>query len=241
MFTRVRKELAGTTNGLVPRWSYSAYSTFKRCPKCYYFGYVKKIKQAPFYAMERGTTIHALAENYLIGKITGLPKALAKLRRELAGLKAYKPTCEKYWGVTPRWKKAEYGWLVAKTDAFVIVKRKGRLILVVVDHKTGGIYPEHVDQASLYASVGYAIFPHVDSVEVEFFYLDKGEVHNYTYTKAKLRANIKHWMAEGRRLMTQTKFPATPSKGACGFCGYRTDKKLADGSPGLCDKWKLAS
>jgi len=241
VFTRTLKKTAGADKPLTHHWSYSAYSTFKRCPKCYEYGYVKKLKAAPVYVMERGTTIHALAENYLNGKITGLPKPLAKLRRELAGLKAAKPTCEKYWGVTPKWKKIKYGWLTAKTDAFVLVKRKGKLILVIVDHKTGGIYDDHDDQASLYAAVGYGVFPNVGKVEVEFFYLDHGVVHAYEYSLAKLRRLVRYWKAEGRRLMSQTKFLPTPSKKACGFCGFRTDKKLADGSPGLCDKWRLTT
>jgi len=235
LFTRKHGELK--KRGFT-RWSYSAWSTYKRCPLSFRYSYIDRIKQAPNYAMERGTTIHALAEQYLKGKITGIPKPLSKIARVLRGMKAAKVKAEEFWGVdrdfTPTVKGAP-SWLVAKTDLYVLLGD----ILYVGDFKTGKIYPEHIDQASLYATVGYALFPKVKKVEVEFIYIDIGEVHSYTYTLAKLRYNLRYWKDQGQHLMKQTKFMPTPGFPACVLCGYRSDRKLADGSPGLCDKWKL--
>ena len=234
MFTRVAEKLKP---GKITRWSYSAWSTHKRCPRSFKYGYIDKLKQAPVHAMERGTAIHALAESFLKGKITGMPKPLMKLKRELVALRKFRPGVEEFWGLTEQMTKAgRAAWLVAKTDAYVLIGD----VLYVIDWKTGRIYPEHVDQASLYATVGYVLFPKIRKVVVEFGYLDQGEMHSYTYTLAKLRYNLRYWKAHGRQLMSATKFPATPGFPACQLCGFRTDKKLANGEKGPCDLWRHA-
>src|SRR5258708_3085010 len=93
-------------------------------------------------AMERGTMIHSLAEHYLTGGITGgVPPQLRKLQNEFKMLKKMRPTCEKFWGLDKFWKPKDYGWVVAKTDAFVPPTKKDN-VLINVDHKTGREYPE---------------------------------------------------------------------------------------------------
>lgn len=191
-------------------------------------------------AMERGTTIHSLAEHYLLGNITGgVPKQLQKLTYEFKGLKKAKPTCEKFWGVDDNWKPKEYpAWCVAKLDSYVPPSKKEN-VLIEVDHKTGRVYPEHVDQASLYSAIGFGYYPKVDLIEVEFFYIDQGFVQPYEFTRAKLKYNVKYWLDQGKFLMSRKKFPATPSRRACDWCGFRSDKKLANGQPGPCDEYKV--
>jgi hypothetical protein len=188
--------------------------------------------------MERGTTIHALAENFLKGKITGMPMPLRKIARVLKGLKRAGVKAEEFWGVDDEFRPIKKGvqWLVGKTDVYVLLGD----VLYIADFKTGRIYPEHVDQASLYATMGYSLFPKVRKVEVEMIYIDQGETHSYTYTLAKLRYNLRYWKAQGRKLMSATEFPATPGFPACVLCGYRSDKKLANGEKGPCKLWKHA-
>ncbi len=237
MFSRVAARLAP---GKLQRWSYSAWSTHKRCPRSFKYNYIDKLKQAPHFAMERGTTIHALAESFLKGKLTGMPRPLLKIKKPLTALKKFKPGVEEFWGVDRDMRPTVKGapsWLVAKTDAYVLIGD----VLYVIDHKTGRIYPEHVDQASLYATVGYVLYPKIRKVVVEFFYIDQGETHSYTYTIAKLRYNLRYWKAQGRKLMSATEFPATPGFPACALCGYRSDRKLANGQKGPCRLWKYAN
>jgi hypothetical protein len=226
---------------LLDHWSYSSWSLWRKCPLALYYAYVEKLRGPPVPAMERGTMIHSFAERYLDGSITGpMPLHLKKLETEFLELKAAKPIVEKYWALTAEWKPAKerQGWVVAKTDAY-IPPTKRENILVVVDHKTGRIYPDHLDQGSLYASIGFGLFPDVEEIEVEFFYIDQGTPASWRYTRAMLRYNVKYWLEEGKKLMSTKKFIATPSENACGWCGFRSDKKLANGEKGPCSHWKL--
>ena len=224
---------------LFDRWSYSSWSLGRKCPLALKYAYIDKLRGPPVPAMERGTMIHSLAENYLIGKITGgVPLPLKKVATELRNLKKHKPIVEQFWGLSATWKPQKYGWVVAKTDAAVLPTKKMNE-LIVVDHKTGRIYPDHQDQASLYASVGFGLYPNVEKVDVEFFYIDQGHVETYPFSRAQLRFNVKYWLEEGKKFMSQKKFIPTPSESACSWCGFRSDKKLANGKPGPCEKWRI--
>lgn len=224
---------------LIERWSYSSWGLMNKCGYAFKLAYVDKLRGPLVPAMERGTMLHSLAEHYLIGDITGgVPPQLRKIEAELKALKAEKPTVEKFWGLTADWEPAEKGWVVARTDAF-IPPRKKRNKLDVIDHKSGREYPEHAKQGSLYSTIGYGLYPSVDEVEVSFFYIDQGYSTSYQYTRAQLNHGVNYWLAEGEKLMSTTKFLPTPSKDACGWCGFRSDKKLADGTAGPCEAWKV--
>lgn len=228
----------GKTN-VIDHWSYSSYGLMRRCPFAFKLAYIDKLRGPPVAAMERGTMIHSLAEKYLQGKLTGpVPLPLKKLAPEFRELKKAKPIVEQYWGVSAEWKPMKYGWLVAKTDAAVLPTPKDNT-LIVVDHKTGREYPEHPDQGSLYGSVGFGLYPKVDEVDVEFFYVDLGYIRTFKFTRAKLRWNVKYWQEQGKKLMSTKKFLPTPSHAACDWCGFRSDRKLANGQKGPCDKWKI--
>ena len=224
---------------LVRHWSYSSWSLLKKCAAAFKYGQIDKLRGPSVPAMERGTRIHSLAENYLNGGITGgVPPDLRKLSTEFKNLKRAKPIVEKFWGLDPDWKPMEYGWVVAKTDAAVEPTKKDNS-LVVVDHKTGRVYPDHDDQGSLYAAVGFGMYPKVEKVEVEFFYVDQGIVSPYEFSRKKLISLSEYWMEEGAKLMSTRKFLPTPSESACRWCGFRSDKRLANGDRGPCDAWKI--
>ena len=52
----------------IDRWSYSRLGTYESCPKKAYYSYVEKIPQEQHPAAQRGTRIHQLAEDYIVGK-----------------------------------------------------------------------------------------------------------------------------------------------------------------------------
>jgi hypothetical protein len=223
-------------------WSYSAWKLFTLCPAAYRWHYVvegtKKVVES--HAMARGTMIHSKAEHFIKGGIRGMPSELKKLAAQYQGLKKAKAICEEWWCVDREWKpvrvkkdpdKHPRSWLRGKTDAYALMGNE----LVVVDHKTGQIYPEHADQAGVYAVLGHAFFPKVESVTVEFFYTDKGHVIPHTFDLKKLRAARKLWTQRGLAVSGAKTFKATPSPKACGAyggCPYRSDK----GGP--CRQWK---
>jgi hypothetical protein len=211
----------------------------KRCPAALKYGYLMNLKGPFVRAMERGSLIHSLAEHYLKGTITGgVPPQLIKLKKEFVALKAEHPIVEKYWGVSRRWEPMEYGWCTAKTDAAVEPTKK-LPILDIVDHKSGREYPDHEHQGSLYAAVGFALYPKIEGANATFFYVDQGTAPTFEFTRPQLVYAVKYWREEGLALMSMKKFLPTPSPDACRFCNYRSDKKLADGKPGPCEAWKI--
>ena len=73
---------------IIKKWSYSRWSCYHDCPSMYEGRYILKIdkfRTSP--AMERGKDVHAKAENFVNGKITGLPKDLINFKKEFMNLK----------------------------------------------------------------------------------------------------------------------------------------------------------
>ncbi len=63
----------------IPTWSYSALSTFEKCPYRSYLQKIKKIPEPQHPAAKRGTDIHDQAEHYVRGDM--------KRQRELSTTK----------------------------------------------------------------------------------------------------------------------------------------------------------
>ena len=225
---------------ILDHWSYSAWSLHKKCPFAFYNSYILKLKQPDNTAMARGTMIHSLAEQYLKGGITGgVPKQLNKLATEYRLLKKARPIVEKFWGVNAQWKPSGYpSWCVMKMDAAIVPTKKDPT-LWIGDHKTGRIYPDHVKQGSLYVSIGFALYPKIELATAEFLYTDQGKVEAHEFTRSQIRHQVKYWQEEGKKLISQTKFLPKPSYNACQYCGYRDDKKLANGKKGPCAAYKV--
>lgn len=218
------------------KWSFTGWACKMTCEYQYYGRFVLGIKDTfdednP--AIMRGNLLHKKQENYLIGKINGVPREFLPFKDELEGLKKAKPIVEKYWGVDANWQPANWGsWVVFKMDAAVPPTKRDNT-LWVQDLKTGREKPLHKDQASLGATIGFAQYPKVQEVQVEFWYADQGIIRAYEYTRKELERMTKKWQSEGDKLLTpQKKYIPTPSADNCRYCPIRSDKQ------GDCKKWK---
>ena len=212
-----------------PKWSYSSWSTMEQCPQKYYRRYVLREPDKQSYAAVRGEDIHAKAEHYLLGNITGTPKQLAAFSSEFKALKEALPRVEAWLSVDKDWAQSnkETSWCVGKTDADVMSGTE----MSIIDFKSGKVYPDkHAMQGSLYAALASAL-PNVKSVHVEFWYLDKDELLQWDYTEEDLRTEQSLWLERGRALQASTKFPASPSY-LCKWCPYST----AHGGTGTCSE-----
>jgi CRISPR/Cas system-associated exonuclease Cas4 (RecB family) len=216
------------------RWSYSLWSTFQKCPRAVKYDKIEGIKQPPVPAMERGTKIHLLAEGFLKGEVRGMPYELRKLKAEYVALKKAEPEhIEEFMSLGRKFERVKDGfkdgWFTLKADA-ALAPRKG--VAIGVDHKTGRYYPSHDQQAELTAIVLRQWYRDADGYEVEFFYVDEGEITPYLFTPKYLDKRVGYWLEEGEKMMREKKFLATPSPDACRWCGFRSDK----GGP--CQDWK---
>jgi len=185
--------------------------------------------------MERGNTIHLKAEHFLKGDIRGVPPELEKLKKEFLALKKMKPEhIEEFWGFDRDWRPLRKGFeprqtFTLKADVATAPK-KG--VAINIDHKSGRIYPAHDDQAELTALASWLWYPAAKKIEVEFWYVDLGDIVAYEFTNTYLAKRKKFWSNEGRKIMSETKFLPTPSQDACKWCAFKSSK----GGP--CDAWK---
>lgn len=212
-------------------WSYSAWSVYASCKLKYKYQYVERRKTETTYAMARGTDAHAKAEQFLLGNIKGFPLELSKLRGEFTALRKAKPRVEEWVKLRADWtpaSKDEPAWFIGRVDAMVV----SLPALVVIDHKTGKFRPSHFDQGDLYATAVSALEPAATEISWEFWYLDYGEVKRADVSTRRLSELRGTWHERGMQVVTETKFPAQPSKFGCNYCDFRSDR----GGP--CAAWK---
>jgi hypothetical protein len=117
-------------------------------------------------------------------------------------------------------------------DAAVLPTKKENT-LWIQDLKTGREKPMHADQASLGACIGFALYPKVEEVQVEFWYADQGIIRSYDYTRKELKRDTQRWIKEGERILTpRKKYLPSPSEDNCRWCPVSSKK----GGP--CHAWK---
>lgn len=235
-------------------WSYSRLKDWKDCPRKFYLKHIRKLREPGNDAMERGTAIHKLAEDWTLKRITeeqvllglaDIRKKYGKATRMLDFAKDFatamrsKPTCEENWGFTEKWEDVpakangwwgEGSWLKVKLDLCYLGRDKA---LRVVDHKTGRRYPDHDEQAELYAMAGLIKYQKVQVVRVEFWYLDSGEKGEYTFTRDQLAPLTTKWAKKVFPMMNDTQYPCKPNPG-CSRCWFRSSNAEAFGGEAQC-------
>lgn len=237
-----RNLLALPPPGDFPRfWSFSRWAAYRDCRRYYLLDKIKKL--VPFVgnsATERGTKIHLLAKQYLLGKTKGLPSELESFRGEFANLKRAGAVPEQNWTITKDERKTrgtdfENAWLRADIDAHVPPGDDG--VLYIVDYKTGQLKIDK-QQAELYAAYSILYYPDAKEIQVELWFIDQGHVEPFTFTAKEVRALWKKWRERADRMLDDRTFEPKPGS-KCRYCQYRSDKQVA-GQDGPCDKWRDA-
>ena len=233
-------------------WSYSRYKDWVTCPYKCYLKHVMKIREPDQPAMARGTFIHKVAEDLAQGKITwDEAQVLAKQAgdKKLYGPKAKeitllpfkkdfelaaksKPVVEEQWGFSAEWE--EVGWFGPRTWLRVKLDLNfatGKTVLSVIDHKSGRIYPDHAEQADLYALSSFIKYPHVKKIVVGFWYLDLGEKTFAKFDRSEMPALIKRWEDKTRPMMNDTIYPCRPGP----YCRWCFHSKYFAGGSAKCE------
>lgn len=214
-------------------WSWSRLAQYRTCPAQTKYKHIDRLPEAASPAMQRGTDIHKLAEQYVKGEIKMMPKELKLFAGELKAV--YKAKGEKLteldlaftsaWAPTT-WNDWSGAWVRVKVD---LVERPVPEYAVMWDWKTGktglndlpgsGVY----EQLKLYATAGFKQWPDLQEVKCVGAYLDHGVEKKAEYTRKDLPALVKWWDKETRTMMRDTKFLPTPSN-ACTWCAYSKKK-----------------
>ena len=214
-------------------WSYSRLQVYRKCPAQAKYKFIDKLPEPGSPAMDRGTAIHKLAEQYIKGEIKVLPKELKLFASEFKAVYETKSEklAEQDWAFTSAWKPTDWkdwagAWVRVKVD---LIERFTPATARMTDWKTGrqglqdepgtGVY----EQLKLYATAGFKMWPELQEVECVGSYLDHGVEKKETYTRKDLPKLVKYWDAESRGLMRETAFKPTPSH-ACTWCAYGKSK-----------------
>jgi hypothetical protein len=212
----------------IKTWSYSRWGTYKQCPLKAKLKFIDKLQEPGSPAMDRGTAIHLLAELFVTSKkLTPLPIELKHYEDELRLARRSQHFVEQEWGFTREWEPCTWDdervWLKAKADLGFWPVKSDRSILRLVDHKTGKRRDEHEYQLGLYALLAFLMFPEVQTVETEVWYLDQGKPSlNRTYRREQTGYLQILWENEVRPFFSDEMWAPRPSY-LCRWCHFRKD------------------
>lgn len=193
-------------------------------------------------AMQRGIDIHKLAEDYVRGLLTRMPKELKLFAEEFKALKKLKVPIilEQQWAFTKAWKVTGWFdadcWLRVMLDASYAIEYAEGNVLKCIDYKTGKIRKElqeqYMEQLELYAIAGFAKYADIDIVEGELWYTDEGVLmgagyegdENFGVFHRKDFAKLKKkWEKKTKAMLSDTIFAPRPGD-ACRWCFYKKAK-----------------
>jgi CRISPR/Cas system-associated exonuclease Cas4 (RecB family) len=223
----------------ITAWSFSRLKDYEQCPAKAKYKHVDKLKEPGNAAMDRGTAIHKLAEDFVKGDIMKLPPELQNFKKEFekvrkqnqvfveeqltfdSNLKLMKDTKEQQ-----AWFSYK-AWLRVKMDLRVLEKNIMRLI----DHKTGRVNEEHKEQLELYALIGFMLEPEIDIIDAELWYLDNATKPVAVRFLRKNFAKIKKkWLLRVKPMMVDTLFAPRPGR-YCSWCWFNKNTVTNKGEP----------
>lgn len=227
---------------MISAWSLSRLKIYEQCPQRAKLQFADRVGYDNSAASEekrlRGITVHEGAERYVIsgGKLASELKAFETEFKHLHQL--YKVGCvltEDDWAFDVNWNPTSWqspdAWLRVKLDA-IVFNKQDPTHAVVIDYKTGrrvGNEISHREQGILYAVVAMLRYPNLDSVTVEFWYVDKDETTTRDVHRSELPGFLKSFERRGHALTAAEVFPAKPSQYACRWCPYRHTTHCSSG------------
>ena len=207
--------------------------------KCKYLAWLKYVAQTPEperplpegkteHANDRGTRIHEAAEMYVRGGVELIPE-LKKLKPEFEELRRLYQKglvqMEGEWAVNLEWEPVAWSsadaWCRMKLDVLVI--NEDGTHARVIDHKTGkrqGNEIKHTEQGQLYQLSTFLRFPEIETIDVEFWYTDLGDIDRKKYSRIQ---GVQYFNKYNDRLLAISncvEFPPNPNAFSCRWCPY---------------------
>ena len=210
-------------------WSYSRYGMYKQCPKKYKFAVIDglpqpRLTEGPAF---RGVGIHAMFENYLLGKRDDLTSEFDYYTSFLDEMKKQKFMFpEIKLAFTREWEPCKWDakdrWFRCILDALIVEEGT----ITIYDWKTGKEYPDHVNQREVYAVAVNAVYPNIENIECYHVYLDGRALTKSVYSKDQIPAIREKWEDKVQMMFDEQWYPANPSW-LCRYCHFRK----ANGGP----------
>lgn len=207
----------------ITAWSFSRYKTYQECPAKAKYKFILKMQEPANEAMNRGTNIHKMAEDYTKGLIKKLPAELVNFKEEFAELKKSKPVVEEQWAFNIQWIQTDWFakdvWTRIKVDAVCLDEKS----LFIIDHKTGKRKEDHLEQLSLYAIAGSIVYPSAEEIHAQLWYTDSGDLTHETYSVKDIPGLKKDWEKKTRAMLNDKSFVPRPGN-YCRWCHFSKSK-----------------
>lgn len=201
-------------------WSYTALAQFEQCPLRYKLQRVtKQVKDSDSAASLWGKRVHSSLDAYL-SKDVPLPEGMQQHQvladkikarpgkryseQQLALNSSYEPT---------KWFGAD-AWVRGVVD--VAIKTPSGERMFMGDWKTGA-RKEDVPQLKLFAGIGFAHWPTVQTITTAYIWLKEGMVDAKTFTRDQVPEIWSEFLPRVRRIelaIANDQFPPKPS-GLC--------------------------
>lgn len=213
----------------IEAWSFSRLNDYQKCPALAKFKHVDKLREPDSPYGAKGTLVHEEAARYLQDKKLKLPISLQRFSEEFKQLRKQSVLCEQQWAFDKDWIPCSWfghpAWLRIIMDAhYLKTVKEGRGLrrtaAVVIDYKTGKIYPDHAQQRSLYALGAMLMYSDAQEVAVQHWYLDQGEMAVASFTRNQFEYLKENWLMASDKMLRDTKFQPTPGK-HCKWCHFR--------------------
>lgn len=205
------------------RASYSAISTYDDCAAQYAFSYVQGLPWPSGVAATRGKRLHTASE-MAIDKQIGLellPREFKPFMQDYANMLQAGAISEEIWCTSREWGWVPFNDPATLMKAIIDLHWVDGKVLEIIDVKSGRIYPEHVEQLQLYATMGMSLYPAVDKCRVRGMYLDEAKYDSEAvYPRTMLPFLQKFWTNKADRMLNDTEFLTTEGV-HCNRCPYR--------------------
>ena len=230
--------------GLVPTTSFSSLSNFEKCPHHLFLSKVEKCPDVAGPAADRGSKIHDKAEQFIKGESGDeLPKELMKFEELFQDLRAKYPDgaihVEEDWAFTRGWEVTGWSdsntWLRMKLDALNL---ESPTSAIVYDWKTGqkfGNEVKHGQQALLYVIATFVKWPHLEFVEANMVYTDKGLKMTTAYSRDQAMLFFDRYNLRFNQATTCVEFKPTPNASSCRWCPHA---RLQEGLDAPACQWR---
>jgi hypothetical protein len=210
---------------VIKQWSLSRYKDYKKCPRYAKYKHVDRLKEPPNDAMARGLQVHKLAELTAMKK-QKIPPELRRFEAEFKMVQKTTPIVEEKWAFTEKWTPTEFFAPDVKVRVVCdLVYPESDNELVIVDHKTGKKYEDHIEDISLYGLGGFIQFPNAQSIRAEFWYLDLPEDNktSVTFVRSQMAEIKKEWAKKTKPMLSDKTF-APRANSFCKWCIFSKGK-----------------
>ena len=215
---------------MIKNVSFSKLMDFEQCAYRCKLKHVDRVAEEKHPAAERGTAIHQMAEDYVNGTLKTLPTELMKFADEFEVLrrehKLKRVSLEGEWGFDKDWMPTPYktAWLRMKGDAILF---QSKTVAVAIDYNTGqawGNEIKHSEQLLLYTIACFILYPDLEEVTTEDWYVDKDEMLQHKYTRKEALRYLQAWDKRLKKVTSAKEFPANPNQFSCRYCPFSPAK-----------------